>query len=64
MKRIKIFEAFNSTKKKHKLTDQIIASEKDAQVFFGTITNPKKPSETLKNAVENYKKFIEKTKID
>lgn len=38
--------------------EQIIASEKDSQIFFDAITNPKKPSETLKNALEDYNDFV------
>ncbi|MGE4347196.1 MAG: DUF1778 domain-containing protein [Flavobacteriaceae bacterium] len=38
--------------------EQIIASEKDSQIFFDAITNPKKPSETLKNALEDYNAFV------
>ena len=38
--------------------EQIIASEKDSQIFFDAITNPKNPSETLKNALEDYNFFV------
>ena len=38
--------------------EQIIASEKDSQIFFDAITNPKNPSETLKNALEGYNVFV------
>ena len=38
--------------------EQIIASENDSQIFFDAITNPKKPSETLKNALEDYNLFV------
>ena len=38
--------------------EQIIASEKDSQIFFDAITNPKNPSETLKNALEDYNVFV------
>ncbi len=38
--------------------ERIIASEKDSQIFFNAITNPKKPSETLKNALEDYNTFV------
>jgi len=41
--------------------EQIIASEKDSQIFFDAITNPKKPSETLKNALEDYNDFVLKS---
>jgi uncharacterized protein (DUF1778 family) len=42
--------------------EQIIASERDAQIFFDAITNPKKPSETLKKALEEYNSFISNSK--
>ena len=38
--------------------EQIIASEKDCQIFFEAITNPKKPSKTLKNALKDYNAFV------
>jgi len=38
--------------------EQIIASERDSQIFFEAITNPKKPSETLKKALEDYNDFV------
>lgn len=42
--------------------EQIIASEKDSQIFFDAITNPKKPSKTLKNAFEDYNDFVSNSK--
>lgn len=42
--------------------EQIIASEKDSEIFFNAITNPQKPSETLKNALDDYNTFIANTK--
>lgn len=42
--------------------EQIIASEKDAQIFFDAITKPNKPSETLKNALEDYNDFVSNSK--
>jgi len=42
--------------------EQIIASEKDGQIFFDAVTNPKKPSATLKNAVEDYSAWVSKSK--
>lgn len=38
--------------------EQIIASERDSQIFFDAITNPNKPSETLKKAYDDYNAFI------
>lgn len=40
----------------------IIASERDSKIFFDAITNPQKPSESLKNALNDYYKFIETSK--
>ena len=42
--------------------EQIITSERDSQVFFDAINNPQKPSETLKNALEDYNSFIANSK--
>jgi len=42
--------------------EQIIASERDSEIFFNAITNPQKPSETLKNALDDYNSFIATTK--
>ena len=42
--------------------EQIIASERDSVIFFNAITNPQKPSETLKNALDDYNSFIENSK--
>ena len=42
--------------------EQIIASERDSQIFFDAITNPQKPSETLKNALNDYNSFIANSK--
>lgn len=38
--------------------EQIIASEEDAITFYNAITNPKKPSKALKNALKEYEDFI------
>jgi len=38
--------------------EQIIASERDSQIFFEAITNPKKPSGNLKKALEDYNDFV------
>ncbi len=42
--------------------EQIIASEKDAQLFFDAVTRPKKPSETLKKALDDYNTFVASSK--
>ena len=42
--------------------EQIIASERDSLIFFNAITKSQKPSETLKNALEDYNSFIENSK--
>lgn len=38
--------------------EQIIASDIDADIFFNAITNAKKPSTRLKNALKDYEDFI------
>ncbi len=38
--------------------EQIIASEKDSQIFFDAITKPKRPSETLKKALVDYNAYV------
>jgi uncharacterized protein (DUF1778 family) len=47
-------------KKIIKEKERIIASERDSEIFFDAITNPKKPSENLKKALEDYNDFIDK----
>lgn len=42
--------------------EQIIASEKDSQIFFDAITKPRKPSETLKTALDDYNAFVSDSK--
>lgn len=39
----------------------VIASERDSEVFFDAITNAKKPSKALKNALKDYNAFISKS---
>ncbi len=38
--------------------EQVIASERDSQIFFDAITSPKKPSKTLKRALKDYNDFV------
>jgi uncharacterized protein (DUF1778 family) len=38
--------------------EQIIASERDAQIFFDAVTKARKPSESLKKAVDDYYDFV------
>jgi uncharacterized protein (DUF1778 family) len=42
--------------------EQIIASERDAKLFFDAITNPQNPSDNLKNALNDYNSFIANSK--
>lgn len=42
--------------------DIIIASERDSEIFFDALTNPKAPSKTLKKALEDYNDFVINTK--
>lgn len=44
--------------------EQILASERDSRLFFEAITNLSKPSQTLKNAVEEYHAFVSHAKND
>jgi uncharacterized protein (DUF1778 family) len=41
--------------------EQILASERDAHLFFNIITKPAKPSKTLRRAAEEYKAYNAKT---
>lgn len=43
--------------------EQINVSEQDSQIFFDAITNPQKPSETLKSAFKDYNTFIANSKL-
>ena len=42
--------------------EQVIVSERDSQVFFDAITNSKKPSQTLKKALNDYNAFVDNSK--
>lgn len=42
--------------------EQVIASEKDAQIFFSAIAKPGKPSSKLKAAAMDYKTLVSKDK--
>ena len=42
--------------------EQIIASERDSQIFFNAITKPKNPSNTLKKALDDYNSFVSNSK--
>jgi uncharacterized protein (DUF1778 family) len=42
--------------------EQIIASERDSEIFFNAINNPQKPSESLKNALDDYNSYIANAK--
>ncbi len=41
--------------------EQIIASERDGQIFFDAITKPNKPSKTLKKALDDYNAYTSKS---
>lgn len=53
-----IIAAQEKAKEIIKEKEQIIASEKDSQIFFDAITNPRKPSEALKRALNDYNAFV------
>ena len=38
--------------------EQIIASQKDSDIFFNAITNPDKPNSDLSEAVKEYKSIL------
>ena len=42
--------------------EQVIVSERDSQIFFDAITNSKKPSKTLKKALDDYNVFVDNSK--
>jgi len=44
--------------------EPILASEKDAEVFFNEIENPSEPNEELKQAAEQYKADLKKKETD
>ncbi|MCR9016797.1 DUF1778 domain-containing protein [Aquiflexum gelatinilyticum] len=49
-------------KKIIKEKEQVLASERDAEIFFDAITNPKEPSENLIKALDDYKTFLSNSK--
>lgn len=57
-----IVSAQEKAKEIIKEKELIIASERDSEIFFDAITNGKKPSATLKNAVKDYNDFIAQSK--
>lgn len=40
--------------------DVILATEKDCEIFFEAIMNPKEPNEKLKSAAQQYNKLVSK----
>lgn len=57
-----IIAAQEKAKEIIKEKEQIIASERDSQIFFNAITKPRKPSETLKKAFDDYYAFVSGSK--
>lgn len=55
-----IFSARQQADKIIETHNTILASKKDRATFFNAITNPPKPSSSLKKAAANYQKTIEK----
>lgn len=37
--------------------EEVIASKKDAEIFYDAVTNYREPSQTLKNALDDYNQF-------
>jgi uncharacterized protein (DUF1778 family) len=44
--------------------EEIISTERDSQVFFDAITKPRKPSATLKKAVDDYKAYASNPELN
>lgn len=42
--------------------EQLITSERDAQIFFDAITNPNPPNKALIKALQNYNSFVASSK--
>lgn len=59
-----ILTAQEKAKEIIKEKEQILASERDSQIFFEALTNPRKPSETLKKAYEDYNAFMTNSDLD
>lgn len=58
-----ILSAQEKAKEIIKEKEILIASERDSKLFFDAITNSPKPSETLKNAVEDYTNFMSTSQL-
>lgn len=43
-----------------KKKEQILASQKDSEIFFDAITNPRKPNQNLLNALNDYNSLSSK----
>lgn len=50
------------TKEIIKEKEQIIASEKDSEIFFNAITKTNKPNQNLISALDDYNAFMSKGK--
>lgn len=48
-------------KEKRDDKNDIIASKKDAEIFFNTIFNPREPNKKLKKAFKEYSKILDKS---
>jgi uncharacterized protein (DUF1778 family) len=57
-----ILAAQEKAKEIIKEKEQVLASERDSQIFFDAITNHRKPSETLKKALDDYNAFVSTSK--
>jgi uncharacterized protein (DUF1778 family) len=53
-----ILTAQEKAKEIVKDSETVLESKKDAEIFFDAITNPPKPSEKLKSALNNYNDYI------
>ncbi|NDV57930.1 hypothetical protein [Bacteroides sp. 519] len=51
-------ESTEQTKERNEESEPIIVSERDCDIFFSEITNPKSPNENLCMAANKYKSWI------
>jgi uncharacterized protein (DUF1778 family) len=56
-----IIAAQEKAKEIIKENEAIISSNRDSEIFFDAITNTKKPSKTLKKALDDYNAFVSKS---
>jgi uncharacterized protein (DUF1778 family) len=55
-KQLRLSKKANAIIQQH---DSILASKRDAEIFFGALMNPQGPNQKLRDAAERYKSFIQ-----